>query len=79
MTAANLRPAFPQGLFIAQDGNNDNRNQNFRLVPWQTIAAAIGQTSSKQHPAPAFVGRRSRAAAPTSTDALLPITLVSCS
>jgi 3-phytase len=36
-TAANLGPAFPQGVFVAQDGSNDGDNQNFKLVPWQAI------------------------------------------
>ncbi len=38
VTTANLGPAFPNGVFIAQDGKNDNANQNFKLVPWQQIA-----------------------------------------
>jgi 3-phytase len=33
---------FPHGVFIAQDGFNkdgdENLNQNFKLVPWETIA-----------------------------------------
>jgi 3-phytase len=37
-TAANLGPAFPQGVFVAQDGKNQGGNQNFKLVPWQAIA-----------------------------------------
>jgi 3-phytase len=37
-TAANLGPAFPQGVFVAQDGKNEGGNQNFKLVPWQMIA-----------------------------------------
>jgi 3-phytase len=36
-TAASLGPAFPQGVFVAQDGQNDGGNQNFKLVPWQAI------------------------------------------
>jgi 3-phytase len=36
-TAASLGPAFPQGLFVAQDGKNDDGNQNFKLVPLQAI------------------------------------------
>jgi 3-phytase len=38
VTNFGLGGAFPQGLFIAQDGNNDNENQNFKLVPWSVIA-----------------------------------------
>ena len=37
MTTAGLGPAFPGGLFVAQDGKNDGSNQNFKLVPWQSI------------------------------------------
>lgn len=37
VTMANLGPAFPQGVFIAHDGFNDKGNQNFKLVPLQTI------------------------------------------
>jgi 3-phytase len=39
VTTVGLGPAFPAGLFIAQDGQNDNGNQNFKLVPWQSITA----------------------------------------
>ena len=32
---------FPQGFFVTQDTANDNaQHQNFKLVPWQSIAAA---------------------------------------
>lgn len=37
VTTANLGPAFPHGLFVAQDGFNDKGNQNFKLVPLQLI------------------------------------------
>lgn len=37
VTTANLGPAFPQGLFVVQDGLNDKGNQNFKLVPLQLI------------------------------------------
>jgi 3-phytase len=33
-----LGSAFPQGLFVAQDGDNSGGNQNFKLVPWEGIA-----------------------------------------
>jgi 3-phytase len=36
-TSAYLGPAFPQGLFVAQDGKNDGGNQNFKLVPLELI------------------------------------------
>ncbi|MFE4257624.1 phytase [Streptomyces sp. NPDC056883] len=42
-SAANLGPAFPQGVFICQDGSNGapgtSGNQNFKLVPLQRITA----------------------------------------
>lgn len=37
LTTASLGPDFPRGLFVAQDGQNDSGNQNFKLVPWQRI------------------------------------------
>ena len=36
-----LGSAFPQGVFVAQDGHNSGVNQNFKLVPWENIATAI--------------------------------------
>jgi len=47
VTAANLGPAFPGGVFIAQDGFNTDgpdkaaANQNFKLVPWPAIRGAL--------------------------------------
>ena len=37
---AALGPGFPSGVFVAQDGDNGDENQNYKLVPWQSIAAA---------------------------------------
>jgi 3-phytase len=37
VTASNLGPAFPQGVFVVQDGFNDKGNQNFKLTPLQAI------------------------------------------
>jgi myo-inositol-hexaphosphate 3-phosphohydrolase len=34
---------FPQGFLVTQDTKNDVGNQNFKLVPWQAIAAAYPQ------------------------------------
>jgi 3-phytase len=48
VTSADLGPAFPQGVFVAQDGKNDQGNQNFKLVPWRAITAAIGQTAGQR-------------------------------
>ena len=44
VTSANLGPAFARGIFIAQDGRNiaPAERQNFKLVPWQRIAAVMG-------------------------------------
>lgn len=44
VTSANLGPTFPNGLLIVQDGRNitpDDR-QNFKLVPWERVAEAMG-------------------------------------
>lgn len=35
-------PAYPGGLFIAQDGHNAAAAQNFKLVAWDDIARALG-------------------------------------
>lgn len=35
-------PAFPGGLFVAQDGHNAAAAQNFKLVAWDDIAKALG-------------------------------------
>ena len=44
VTSANLGPAFAHGAFIAQDGRNITpaERQNFKLVPWERIAAVMG-------------------------------------
>ena len=34
-------PGYPQGLFIAQDGINPPAAQNFKLVNWEAIRAAL--------------------------------------
>lgn len=34
-------PAFPAGLFVAQDGENQPRAQNFKLVSWGSILDAV--------------------------------------
>lgn len=34
--------AFPQGLFVAQDGDNAPAAQNFKLVSWRAVKAAVG-------------------------------------
>lgn len=35
-------PAYPGGLFVAQDGYNEAGAQNFKLVAWNDIKAALG-------------------------------------
>lgn len=39
-----LGEAFPYGVFVAQDGENidPDENQNFKLVPWENIADTLG-------------------------------------
>jgi len=37
VTTAALGPSFPSGVFVAQDGRNGDANQNFKLVPLQSI------------------------------------------
>ena len=37
VAATSLGPLFPGGVFVAQDGENDGGNQNFKLVPWVSI------------------------------------------
>ena len=43
VTSAALGPAFPHGAFVTQDGRNISPpdNQNYKLVPWETIAARL--------------------------------------
>ena len=40
--AGNFGADYPDGLFLAQDGDNAPRAQNFKLVRWDRIAAALG-------------------------------------
>ncbi len=37
VTTANLGSSFPEGAFVAQDGQNDTGNQNYKLVPWHLV------------------------------------------
>jgi myo-inositol-hexaphosphate 3-phosphohydrolase len=41
VTSFGLGPIFPQGFFMSQDHTNGGANQNFKLVPWQSIANAF--------------------------------------
>jgi len=48
-----LGEMFPYGVFIAQDGKNasSGENQNFKLIPWENIASALGlKKDSSYHP-----------------------------
>ena len=47
VTSASLGPAFPHGMFIAQDGRNITpaERQNFKLVPWERLAGVMGLES----------------------------------
>jgi 3-phytase len=38
--SAPLGAGFPNGLFVAQDGDNDSGNQNFKLVRWDVVAGS---------------------------------------
>jgi len=40
--AGHFGPDYPDGLFLAQDGDNAPRAQNFKLLRWDQIAAALG-------------------------------------
>ena len=40
--AGNFGAAYPDGIFLAQDGDNAPKAQNFKLVRWDRIAAALG-------------------------------------
>ena len=40
--AGNFGPDYPDGIFLAQDGDNAPRAQNFKLVRWDRIAEALG-------------------------------------
>ena len=39
VTNVSLGSGFPQGMFVAHDGNDDAAKTNLKLVPWQDIAA----------------------------------------
>ena len=40
--AGHFGAAYPDGIFLAQDGDNAPKAQNFKLVRWDQIAAALG-------------------------------------
>jgi len=41
LSAGNFGPQYPEGLFVAQDGMNGDRAQNFKLVSWKLIEEAL--------------------------------------
>ena len=41
VTSADLGGEFEQGLFVAQDDDNPGSTQNFKIVPWESIAKAF--------------------------------------
>lgn len=44
VVSGNLGPLFPEGVLVVQDHQNDGGNQNFKLVSWQAITAAMQST-----------------------------------
>lgn len=42
LNTLNFGPDYPEGLFIAQDGVNPPSAQNFKLVSWAAVRAALG-------------------------------------
>jgi 3-phytase len=42
MMPGNFGPDYPKGLFVVQDGVNPPRAQNFKLVSWADVKAALG-------------------------------------
>lgn len=42
LVAGDFGPQFPGGLFVAQDGHNQPHAQNFKLVSWAAVKAALG-------------------------------------
>lgn len=55
VTNSPLGPAFPKGLFVAQDGSNDVGSNNYKLVAWEAIAkfgVLASQDRYEQEPAP---------------------------
>ncbi|HAD13718.1 MAG TPA: hypothetical protein DCF33_14930 [Saprospirales bacterium] len=46
---ANLGPAFPQGMFLAQDGYNYDQGklqrQNFKMVRWEKIQQLLSKAN----------------------------------
>ncbi|QSB45604.1 phytase [Tsuneonella flava] len=43
LVSGSFGPGYPQGLFVAQDGQNAPAAQNFKLVSWADILEALGR------------------------------------
>ncbi|MEO1657096.1 MAG: phytase [Pseudomonadota bacterium] len=43
-TSADLGPDYPKGIFVAQDGFNDDGLQNFKIVDWRSIERVLTPT-----------------------------------
>lgn len=43
LVLGNFGPDYPDGLFVAQDGENAPAAQNFKLVSWREVLAALGK------------------------------------
>ena len=43
LTLGSFGPDYPAGLFVAQDGINGAAAQNFKLVSWRDVLAALGK------------------------------------
>lgn len=42
LALGNFGSSYPGGLFVAQDGENGTKAQNFKLVSWQAVLTALG-------------------------------------
>jgi 3-phytase len=42
LAGGSFGPGLPDGLFVAQDGHNQPAAQNFKLVSWAAVKAALG-------------------------------------
>ena len=41
VTNFGLGSAFPNGVFVVQDGSNPGATQNYKCVPWDSIATSF--------------------------------------
>ncbi len=44
-SSAVLGARFPRGIVVVQDDRNEGGNQNFKIVPWERVEAAIGMVT----------------------------------